>query len=79
MLKRLIVCDACGTETELTGADGWIEARTYIASQDFMSRVYEARNEGNTDDGTNHGDFCSLLCLANWASAQANLRDLDDA
>lgn len=76
MLKRLLVCDACDKEVDVLEADGWLETRTYIATQTFMSRVYEARDEGG-DDGTNHGDFCSLFCLANWASAQASLRELD--
>ena len=75
--KRLLVCDSCGAETSLYESDGWMQARTYISTQDFHDHVMSMRY-GGLDDGTNHGDFCGLGCLANWSSAQLNLRTLEE-
>lgn len=76
--KHELICDACDKHVDIYQADGWMQVRTYIASFDFAQTVRSARDD-ERDDGTNHGDFCSLRCLSEWANTNDVLRGLNDS
>ncbi len=83
--KQVVVCDSCGQESALTSITSpWYHVNTVVATQEMaqslMERLTEDQKErGDFKDAFDFGDFCSLVCLANWASVRANLRGLDAA
>jgi hypothetical protein len=81
MKENLIRCDACGKTEAISGSPdalhSWLLVNTAVAPND-MKKIVEALQEGkDAAHLLDTGDFCSLICLANWASSQANLRGLD--
>lgn len=86
--KHVIACDGCGKEVQEghAGVDGlWYSVNTTVVSPEAYALLSDkvtraAMEEGSVPDlhkFADYGDFCSLTCLSNWASTQANLRSLD--
>lgn len=79
--KKLQVCDGCGLEQEDTVAVGWLNVRTLVTSLEEYHRLLNVAQALPEDVHSkvlvDAGDFHSLACLANWASAQSNMRALD--
>ena len=80
--EQVVRCDACSA-TKLVGEDSehhWLYLQTLISSAEEYARVAESVQAGvpleNVIDG---GDFCSLKCVANWASARFEMRQLGEA
>lgn len=75
----LIRCDACGAEREV-GKSGspWYEVKPALTAQEDVRRLEAKVLAGEAfKDIADFGDFCSLRCLANWASAHHELRALE--
>ncbi len=79
--RKLVECDACG-KTKAEGevsARPWVQVRTAVGSNEEYQAIIEALQAGNPENAvTDSGDFCSLSCLANWASARYEMRMMDD-
>lgn len=80
--KHLIVCDGCGREEDGHEFEGfWFQVTTVLSSphqesvQEKLARVMTGQSK--MSDVADFGHFCSLACLANWASSRAALRALD--
>lgn len=74
-----VQCDACGKRKAMdaTTEAKWLTVATAV-SPDEYAQVMEKLNDGaSLETVIDNGDFCSLMCLANWASARAELRSLD--
>lgn len=72
-------CDACGRtkgmdeSTEHT----WLTVATAVSALEYQGVVQKLQEGASLENLIDNGDFCSLMCLANWASARATLRELD--
>ena len=78
--KHLVVCDACGKEGDVhhMNESFWYKVQTIVGKheqlRDSLERV--ASGELKLTDVVDYGDFCSLECVANWASSRAEMRHL---
>lgn len=77
--EKVIRCDACsrskvaGENTEYV----WIAVQTIVGSAEEYASITEAVLGGTPlENVVDTGDFCSLRCLANWASARHEMRQL---
>lgn len=75
--ERVLRCDACG-RTKLVGENTenpWTTLQTIIGSPEEYAAVAEQVQEGvPLENVIDAGDFCSLACVANWASARHEMR-----
>lgn len=74
-----VECDGCGTRKAIDQSTEhtWLTVATAVSANEYaevMEKLHQGEELGNLVD---NGDFCSLICLANWASARASLRELD--
>lgn len=66
-MAEIVRCDVCGKEARHPYRGIADEDRKAVGD-DFYGFVY-LRVEASAD--RDHGDFCSWLCLASWASKKA--------
>ena len=74
-------CDACQRTKELDESTEhtWLQVSTAVSAEEYAKVVDRIHRGMKAEDVIDNGDFCSLMCLANWASARAELRAMDDA
>lgn len=83
MKKQVLVCDACGKAEDI-GAEtsGWVSLQSMVNQEKYEALARKlAMGETTLQEtlaGMDSGEFCSLPCVANWASATSNMRALDD-
>ena len=73
-------CDGCGARKNVNSSEGrpWVTVTNSVSHAEYLA-LAESFNAGvDVESALDQGDFCSLHCLANWASARANLRGLDE-
>jgi len=75
-----VQCDGCGKRKAMdaTTETKWLTVATAVSPDEYaavMAKLEEGQELQNVID---NGDFCGLVCLANWASARASLRMLDE-
>lgn len=81
--KRIIECDACTKQADLEKLEKpWFHVSAIVADEEMAQRIVEqvdpdAYERGDLSSVLDYGDLCSLACVANWASAQSGLRELD--
>ena len=77
--KNLIVCDSCGKEKGMDESTGtmWLVVASAASTEEYQNALLALQDGADFKSIVDAGDFCGLVCLANWASARANLRDLD--
>jgi hypothetical protein len=76
-----VECDGCGTRKRIdeSSEHTWLTVATAVSANEY-AEVMEKLHQGETLESlVDNGDFCSLVCLANWASLRANMRELDGA
>jgi len=82
MIRKSLVCDACGkevNEVEMSKVRPWLKLQTMVATAEQYAKLTGKLADGEqVKDVADYGDFCGLICIANWASARASLRELDD-
>lgn len=80
--SNFIECDACGTRRQTDKAEPdstpWLKVQTQMSPDEYQGIIEKLRAGASVDSLTDGGDFCSLICLANWASAQHSLKQLSD-
>lgn len=90
-IVKTMKCDGCGKEEPYGALDGTWYRLDAMSSPKHLRELMEKlgpmedlvdENTGGLKDGVldniaDTGDFHSLECLVNWASARANLRALD--
>ena len=76
---HMLICDACGKTKKVTDTDehAWLFLQTRVSVDEYQAVVGAAQAGQDITHMLDGGDFCSLMCLANWASARASLRELD--
>jgi hypothetical protein len=78
MYRRSVVCDACSTEEDVEKlSHPWFTAQTVIGTHEQYERMLEEVHGEEGKLQADAGQFCSLGCLANWASTTQNLHALD--
>lgn len=82
--SKMLTCDGCGTtrnlSTEGLGGAVWIQVQSMVATQEEMLAVQDRIMRGQEPkDFLDMGEFCSLRCLANWASAREQLKAVSAA
>lgn len=81
MIRKSLVCDACGKEVDEEGMSKlrpWLKIQTMVATAEQYAKLTGKLADGEqVKDVADYGDFCGLICVANWASARASLRELD--
>lgn len=70
--ERWTVCDACSARVRTHDANSWLNVRCIVGNIE----LYESLMESDKDS-IDSGDFCTLVCLANWSSARANMKSLE--
>lgn len=86
MNQHVLTCDGCGRQRIIgkeliLGEQPWVQVKTLIVSQGEQLKLQETLSYGGekaVDDLLDTGDFCSLVCLANWSSARATMKSLSD-
>ena len=64
--ERYTKCDGCERRVKPDQAAGWYQVAVTITSQEQLDSIHERITQtGNS--GLLSGDFCSLLCLRDWA------------
>lgn len=78
-LKYVMVCDACGKQADAKNLPNvWLLVQSIVSTREQFNRLPGvADGARKLEDVVDFGEFCSLQCVANWASVQANLRSLD--
>lgn len=74
----MMVCDACGKKVRLeeVGEAGlWFTVAALVGTPEMYTQYEQMAETGRP--GHDHGDFCGLICLINWASNVKNIRDLE--
>lgn len=73
--KNIITCDKCGNQELTTAAGIWLHVDPRASTKTLVGLTYDQKVAMlNTLD---EGDFCSLLCLGEWALARHNLKSFD--
>lgn len=81
MIRKSLVCDACGKVDEegMSQLRPWLKVQTMVATAEQYAKLTGKLASGEeVKNVADYGDFCGLICLANWASARASLREMDD-
>jgi hypothetical protein len=72
-------CDACQKQVAEEETDGtWVNVRALVGNLEAYNRLQEARELYGDEVALDHGDFCGLICLSNWASARASMKELNE-
>lgn len=70
---HLAKCDGCERTISLKEADGWWTVHQVVVSTEKYQELV-TRAEATGYSGAISGDFCSLPCLAKWATNADTLR-----
>ena len=76
---HMVTCDACGKSKKIEDTDehAWLFVQTRVSKEEYLAVMGAAQAGDSIEHMLDGGDFCCLMCLANWASARANLREID--
>ena len=70
-------CDGCDKEIHAFEADGWWSVHEIVGTPErYKELVMEAQEKGIS--GAISGDFCSLPCLASWATNAGTLKSWEN-
>lgn len=64
--ERFTKCDGCERKVKPEDAGGWYAVSITITSQEQLEMLHE-RVALTGNSGLLTGDFCSLMCLRDWA------------
>jgi len=70
-----VQCDTCEKRVLIKDVGTWYRVATVVATPEHFADLFKAA-EANEPIHM-HGDFCSLRCLATWATNAAALGDLE--
>ena len=77
--KNMVVCDACGKEQNAEAPEGprWYQVATAVSPEEYQKVLAMLQQGAKVKDLVEQGDFCSLMCVANWASALHEMKALN--
>ena len=83
MKKNIMVCDGCEKQQDIgNDTKGWYQLNQLVPQSEYKRLAEEMMRGGVTLEEVtaqfDSGEFCSLVCVANWASATAGLRELNE-
>lgn len=71
---RVLECDHCHKTAKMEVSSGWVNVRVIVGSPQELQRLQQLG-----ENALDSGDFCSLVCLANWSNIQQANRELAEA
>jgi hypothetical protein len=76
--ENVIRCDGCGKAKQTHESTGspWLSVQAQTSPEEYQGVVMKLQGGASLESLIDTGDFCSLLCLADWASARHALRAL---
>jgi hypothetical protein len=83
MKKNIMVCDGCEKQQDITSdTTGWYSLNQLVPQSEYKRLAEDLMHGGKTLEQIqaefDQGEFCSLVCVANWASATAGMRELSE-
>jgi hypothetical protein len=72
MKNHSVTCDACG-RTKSVDEDTdepWLVLQTMATETEQADIIMQLRDGAKIRDLVPGGDFCSLMCVANWSNAR---------
>ena len=77
--QNVIVCDACGITKQAEDSTGsmWLNLSSMSSTDEYENVMKRMANGEQIQNLVDSGDFCSLSCVANWASARFELKSMD--
>lgn len=74
--KQMMVCDHCQKTVEFEQATGWLAVKTIVSNAETYAEYVDKHERGLQP--ADFGEFCSLVCVIDWAGVQKNFRELDE-
>ena len=77
--QNVVKCDGCGKTKQTHESTGspWLSVSTAASPLEYQSVMERLQQGAEAESLIDHGDFCSLRCLGEWALARDLLRSTD--
>ncbi len=70
-----VQCDGCEVRVSVQELGRWLQVQTVVGTPDAFMELADAESRGLAVHM--HGDFCSLVCLGNWARNAQTLKEME--